>query len=59
MLNIRIEVFFLNPKVKISSFCAHVLKYVTFVIGKLKLMFFSLFLDASPLDPRCHLDNEM
>ena len=32
----------------------------TFVIGKMKLVSFSLFLDAPPpLDPRCLLDNDM
>ena len=30
-----------------------------FAIEKLKFLSFSLFLDASPLDPRCPLDNEM
>ena len=34
-------------------------KIVTFVIGKMKLVSFSLFLDAFPLDPRCPLDNDM
>ena len=28
---------------------------MTFVIGKMKLVSFSLFLDASPLDPKCLL----
>ena len=40
------------------SFCAcvrHILKIVTFVIEKMKLASFSLFLDAPPLDPRCPL----
>ena len=32
---------------------------MTFVIGKMKLVSFILFLDAFPLDPRCHLDSEM
>ena len=38
----------------------NILKIVTFVIEKMKLASFSLFLDASPpppLDPRCPLDN--
>ena len=42
------------------SFCACVriiLKIEMFVIEKMKLVSFSLFLDASPLDPRCPLDN--
>ena len=42
------------------SFCAcarNILKIVMFVIEKMKLVSFSLFLDASPLDPRCTLDN--
>ena len=30
-----------------------------YVIGKMKLASFSLFIDAFPLDPRCPLDNEM
>ena len=38
-------------------------KIVTFLIEKIKLVSFSLFLDASPptplLDPRCPLDNDM
>ena len=48
-----------------SSFCACVqkmLRYVTFAMGKVKLMSFSLVLDAStppPFDPRCLLDTEM
>ena len=40
------------------SFCAflrNILKIVMFVIEKMKLVSFSLFLDA-PLDPRCPLD---
>ena len=40
-------------------FCAcvrNILKIVMFVIEKMKLVSFSLFLDA-PLDPRCPLDN--
>ena len=45
------------------SFCAcvrNILKIVTFVIEKMKLAFFSLFLGAfPPLDPRCPLDNKM
>ena len=46
------------------SFCAcvrNILKIVTFVIEKMKLASFSLFLDAfpPPLDPRCPLDNKM
>ena len=33
---------------------------MTFVTGKVKLVSFSLFLDAPhPLDPRCPLDNDM
>ena len=42
------------------SFCTcvrNILKIVMFVIEKMKLVSFSLFLDAFPLDPRCHLDN--
>ena len=45
------------------SFCAcvrNILKIVMFVIEKMKLVSFSLFLDAPPpppLDPRCPLDN--
>ena len=43
------------------SFCAcvrNILKIVMFVIEKMKLVSFSLFLDAFlPLDPRCPLDN--
>ena len=43
------------------SFCAcvrNILKIVTFVIEKMKLASFSLFLDAFlPLDPRCPLEN--
>ena len=42
------------------SFCAYVrtiLKIVMFVIEKMKLVSFILFLDASPpIDPRCPLD---
>ena len=34
-------------------------KIVTFLIEKMKLVSFSLFLDASPLDPKCPLDNDM
>ena len=45
------------------SFCAcvrNILKNVTFIIEKMKLASFSLFLDAfPPLDPRSPLDNEM
>ena len=43
----------------------NILKIVTFVTGKVKLVSFSLVLDASPppppppLDPRCPLDNDM
>ena len=32
---------------------------VTFLIEKIKLVFFSLFLDAPPPKPRCPLDNGM
>ena len=43
------------------SFCAcarSIHKIVMFVIEKMKLVSFSLFLDAfPPLDPRCPLDN--
>ena len=43
------------------SFCAcvrNILKIVMFVIEKMKLVSFSLFLDAfPPIDPRCPLDN--
>ena len=43
------------------SFCAcvrSILKIVMFVIEKIKLVSFSLFLDAPrPLDPRCPLNN--
>ena len=44
------------------SFCAcvrNILKTMMLVIEKMKLVSFSLFLDASPppLDPRCPLDN--
>ena len=43
------------------SFCAcvrNILKIVIMVvIEKMKLVSFSLFLDAPPLDPRCPLDN--
>ena len=45
------------------SFCACVRntpKIVTFVNGKMKMVSFSLFLDAfPPLDPRCPFDNDM
>ena len=37
----------------------NILKIVTLVTGKVKLVSFSLFLDAFPLDPRCPLDNDM
>ena len=36
----------------------NILKIVTFVTGKVKLVSFSLFLDASPIDPRCPLVND-
>ena len=44
------------------SFCAcagNILKIVMFDIEKMKLVSFSLYLDAfpHPLDPRCPLDN--
>ena len=52
------------PKTLPHSFCACVRntpKIVKVVIGKMKLVSFSLFLYASPppppLDPRCPLDN--
>ena len=32
---------------------------MTFLIEKMKLVSFSLFLDAPPPDPKCHLDNDM
>ena len=44
------------------SFCAcvrNILKLMTFVIEKMKLVSFSLFLNASPLNPRCPLNNNM
>ena len=39
----------------------NILKIVMFVTGKVKLVYFNLFLDASPPppDPRCRLDNDM
>ena len=42
------------------SFCTCVQntpKIVAFVIGKMILVSFSLFLDAFPLDPKCHFVN--
>ena len=44
------------------SFCACVRntpKFVTFVVGKMKMVSFSLFLDAFPLNTRRPLDNDM
>ena len=41
------------------SLCAcvrNILKIVMFVIENMKLVSFTLFLDAFPLDPRCPLD---
>ena len=37
----------------------NILKLMTFVIEKMKLVSFSLLLNASPLDPRCPLNNNM
>ena len=56
-----IDVLFISKKLH-YSFCAcvqNILKTVTVVIGKIKLVSFSLFLDYSPLDPRRPLDNNM
>ena len=58
---LRIGVLFISQTLT-YSFCACVQNtpnIVMFVIGKMKLVSFSLFLDAFPLDPRCPLDNDM
>ena len=58
---IRIELVFISKTLRYSSSARvrNILKSVTFVIEKVKLVSFSLFLDASPLYPRCPLDNNM
>ena len=54
---LKIAVLFIISKTLPYSFCACIRyspKIVTFVFGKIKLVSFSLFLDA-PLDPKCPL----
>ena len=62
---LRIELLFNSKIFGIPSAHEYELhtKIVTFLIEKMKLVSFSLFLDAffppPPLDPRCPLDNDM
>ena len=56
---LRIGVSFISQSYCIPSVW-NTPKSVTFVIGKMKLVSFSLFLDAfPPLDPKCPLNNDM
>ena len=58
---LRVGVLFIYQTLP-YSFCAcvrNIPEVLTFVIGEMKLVSFSLFLDAFPLDPRCPLDNDM
>ena len=59
---LRIGVLFISQTLP-YNFCACVPNtpkiVVTFVIGKMKLESFSLFLNVPPIDQRCPLDNNM
>ena len=57
---LRMEVLFISITLRYSFYACvgNTLKTATFVTGKMKVSF-SLFLDASPLDPRCPLDNDV
>ena len=58
---LRIEVILISKTLRYSicTCLRNTLKTVTIVIGKMKLVSFSLFLDSFPLDPRCPLDSDM